>query len=188
MELNAINHLRRTAVRTLDMKTAVPAANGSVSSKPKTDSIALTKQSVDALKEQNQRLMALLRQDREPESPPALLEMLEPSGEAESDMLDAMGEKLKVMMRCQKIAARIMRGDKVPPQDEQYLMQNDPDGYKMAIAMRTPKKKPKEWKSVLEEEEKKTEENSGGESTQETSQTVEGASGSEGDTGSDSGE
>lgn len=186
MELNAINHLRHTAVRTLDMKTDVPAANGSVSSKPKTDSIALTEQSVAVLKEQSQRLMALLRQDREPESPPALQEMLEPSGEAESDMLDAMGEKLKVMIRCQKIAARIMRGDKVPPQDEQYLMQNDPDGYKMALAMRRPKRKPKEWDSVLEDEEKKTEENGSGEDT--TSQTAEGASGSGGDAPADGGE
>lgn len=60
---------------------------------------------------------------------------------------------MKTMQRCQKIAARIMRGDKVPPEDERYLMMNDPDGYKLAVAMRTPKRNPKKWKSVLEEEE-----------------------------------
>ena len=67
--------------------------------------------------------------------------------------LDALNEALKKMERCQKIASRIMRGDKVPPQDEMYLLDNDPDGYKLALACRTPKEKPKEWESVLKEEE-----------------------------------
>ena len=69
--------------------------------------------------------------------------------------LDALNESLKKMERCRKIASRIMRGDKVPPQDEMYLLDNDPDGYKLAIACRKPKEKPKEWESVLEEEESK---------------------------------
>lgn len=67
--------------------------------------------------------------------------------------LDALNEALKKMERCQKIASRIMRGDKVPPQDEMYLLDNDPDGYKLALACRQPKEKPKEWESVLKEEE-----------------------------------
>ena len=36
---------------------------------------------------------------------------------------------------CQ-IAASIMRGDRVPPEDMAYLMNNDPEGYKLAMAMR----------------------------------------------------
>ena len=40
--------------------------------------------------------------------------------------LDGLGEAMKTMEKCHKIAARIMRGDKVPPEDEQYLMKNDP--------------------------------------------------------------
>ena len=68
--------------------------------------------------------------------------------------LDCLNEALKVMERCQKIAARIIKGDKVPPQDERYLMENDPDGYKLALACRQPKEKPKEWESVLDEEDR----------------------------------
>ena len=41
-------------------------------------------------------------------------EQKEGQGKTEAD---AMAERLKVMERCQKIAARIMAGDKVPPQD-----------------------------------------------------------------------
>ena len=72
-----------------------------------------------------------------------------------SGELDALNESLKKMERCRKIASRIMRGDKVPPQDEMYLMDNDPDGYKLALACRQPKEKPKEWESVLKDEEDK---------------------------------
>ena len=48
-----------------------------------------------------------------------------------------------------------MAGDKVPPQDMQYLAENDSLGYKMAMAGRMlSKEKPKEWESVLEDDEK----------------------------------
>ncbi len=70
--------------------------------------------------------------------------------------LEALSKALKVMDKCQKIASRIMRGDKVPPQDEMYLLEQDPDGYKLALACRRPKEKPKEWKSVLDEEDRES--------------------------------
>lgn len=68
-------------------------------------------------------------------------------------MLDALAERLKVMQTCQKIASRIMAGDKVPPQDEMYLMQNDPTAYKLAMAARKIKKDPKGWESEADKEE-----------------------------------
>lgn len=68
--------------------------------------------------------------------------------------LDCLTKALKVMDKCRIIASRIVKGDKVPPQDEKYLMENDPEGYKLAMACRQPKEKPKEWKSVLDEEDR----------------------------------
>ena len=67
--------------------------------------------------------------------------------------LEMLSKSLDVMEKCRKIASRIIKGDKVPPQDEQFLMEADPEGYKLALACRVPKEKPKEWESVLEEEE-----------------------------------
>lgn len=67
--------------------------------------------------------------------------------------LEMLSKSLDVMEKCRKIASRIMKGDKVPPQDEQFLMESDPEGYKLALVCRAPKEKPKEWESVLEEEE-----------------------------------
>ena len=104
-------------------------------------------------------LQEVNRQDME-----ARRKLLE-SKQRKSGDLEAMSESLKVMDRCQKIASRIMKGDKVPPQDEMYLLDNDPDGYKLALACRVPKEKPKEWESVLEEEE---EDGSGGETADST--------------------
>lgn len=74
--------------------------------------------------------------------------------EASGSPLDAAVKTLKAMQQCQKIAARIRAGDKVPPEDEKFLQENDPAGYQLAIASRKPKKDPKEWDSVLEDEKK----------------------------------
>lgn len=77
--------------------------------------------------------------------------------------LDALTKSLKIMDKCRKIASRIIKGDKVPPQDERYLMENDPNGYKLALACRKPKENPKEWESVLDEEDREGRENGGAE-------------------------
>ena len=68
--------------------------------------------------------------------------------------LDALSEELDVQMKCLKIAMNIMKGKKVPPEDERYLMEHDPEGYKITIALRKPpKKNEKECESVLKDEE-----------------------------------
>lgn len=66
---------------------------------------------------------------------------------------DATTEKLKVVLRCQKIAAHIMKGDKMDPKDLQYLMEHDSKGYQMAMAMRKIKKDPDECDRITEDEE-----------------------------------
>ena len=85
----------------------------------------------------------------------------EDQGKTEDEML---AEDLKVKQRCQKIAARLMAGDKVPPKDMQYLAENDMQAYRLAMAARmmAPKKKPKEWESVLEDEEEQQSSQSSG--------------------------
>ena len=52
-----------------------------------------------------------------------------------------------------KISASIIKGDKVPLKDLKFLMENDPAGYKLAMALRKEKKDPEEVESVLEDEE-----------------------------------
>ena len=58
------------------------------------------------------------------------------------------------MRKCQKIAASIMKGNRVPPEDLEYLMKNDPDGYKLAMAMRRENPDPEDEKSVLDDEDR----------------------------------
>ena len=75
--------------------------------------------------------------------------------ETEEDKLDTMSEQLDVQMKCLKIAMNIMKGKKVPPEDERYLMENDPNGYKLAMSMKSMvKEDKKECKSVLDDEDK----------------------------------
>ena len=109
----------------------------------RSDRMTLSRQALAYLEEQNQQAQEQARLEAERKS----------GGKSEEEhALDLLKNSLK----CVKIAARIMAGDKVPPEDERYLMENDPEGYKMALAMRKPKKNPKEWKSVLEDEDRKS--------------------------------
>lgn len=73
-----------------------------------------------------------------------------------NDQAEAKAKELKIMSNCQKIAARLMRGDKVDPKDLQYLMEHDDKGYQLAMALRKPKKDPEESKRITEDEEEKT--------------------------------
>lgn len=119
-----------------------PAAGKAALPKARTDRTAWSQAALSFLQEAD-------RQDMEKRR-----KLLEAKQQSKGE-LDALSESLKKMERCRKIASRIMRGDKVPPQDEMYLMDNDPDGYKLALACRTPKEKPKEWESVLKDEDEK---------------------------------
>lgn len=129
MEITRLNRTAHTqTVPTPRRAISTPRRGGE-------DSLTLSQAALRYLEEQNKKLEEV-RQRRE-------------QGD---DMLDSMNKALKTMKRCQEIARRIMRGDKVPPQDEQYLMENDEESYKLALALRKPKKHPKEWDSVLEDE------------------------------------
>ena len=76
--------------------------------------------------------------------------------DAETAELDAKTQQLKTQMKCLEISMRMMKGKKVPPEDEQYLMENDPEGYRITMAMRKPPKKDEEeCESVLDDEDRK---------------------------------
>lgn len=142
MELTISGQRRRAVetVKTAPQAEKKPAGVRAGISKPRTDKASWSQAALSFLQEANRQDMEQRRK---------LLE----AKQQKNGELDALNEALKKMERCQKIASRIMRGDKVPPQDEMYLMDNDPDGYKLALACRKPKEKPKEWDSVLEDEE-----------------------------------
>ena len=132
-------------------------------SQPK-DSFSVSQAARDFIEDQKRRQAAQLEQARS---------MLE-KNEEDTDMLD---EQLKYMRTCQKIASRVMKGDKVPLKDLKYLMEHDPQLYKMAMTLRQipSGKKPKKWDSAIEDEEETTE--NGGE-TEEASGTSESGGGS----------
>lgn len=163
MEITFDNRLRRMEqlVRPDGTKKETAADAG----QPVTDALSpssLSQKTIEKLKEQGQRLKELLAQQAQQPEKPALWELDETEkGEDESGILE---EGLKAMRKCQEIASRIMRGDRVPPQDEAYLREHDPDGYKLALVMRQPKEDPEEWESVLDEEEASSE-STGGESS-----------------------
>lgn len=133
--------------------------------RPATDRLELSRQWVENMEAQSARLRALFPQtagEREGKDEGGLLGYME----TEEEKLDGLSEALDTQMKCLKIAMNMMKGKKVPPEDERYLMEHDPNGYKVAIAMKAlVKEDKKECKSVLDDEDKngdKTEESSDG--------------------------
>ncbi len=55
------------------------------------------------------------------------------------------------ILKCIKIASRIMKGDKVPGKDMNYLAEHQPEMFSAAIMFRDNNEKPKSHKSLLEE-------------------------------------
>jgi len=146
MELSVNGRLRRAARVTkapsqVEKKPA-GTSGGTVLERTRTDRTSWSQGALAFLRELNRQDMEKRQRELE-------------AKQRDSGDLEALSKALKTMEKCQKIASRIMRGDKVPPQDEMYLLEQDPDGYKLAIACRQPKEKPKEWKSVLDEEDRK---------------------------------
>lgn len=127
--------------------------------RPAADRVELSRQWADQMEEQSAQLRALLAQPGSgsgEKKSEGILDMLD-GGSEESEELDALSQQLKSQMKCLEIAMRIMKGKKVPPEDEQYLMENDPEGYKLAMAMRKPPKKDEEeCESVLDEEDRRS--------------------------------
>lgn len=149
MEVNTVRRQERIQRAAEAGLAAVPpeAAQAPVRSAG-ADRLTLSREAMARLEEQNRLFQERLDQDMQKKARERLGE--EDSGDG--GMLEALGRQLKVMQKCQKIASRIMAGDKVPPQDEMYLMQNDPTAYKLAMAARKIKKDPKEWESEADKE------------------------------------
>ncbi len=162
MELRSTREMRRNEQlnKALAKKAEVSGSSASAQAQPPlkkapADKLSLSRQALAFLEEQNRQAM-----EREQRRQSRMNDSLSSMESAKSE-LDAMGKKLKVMSKCQKIAASIMKGDRVPPEDLEYLMNNDPDGYKLAMAMRRHKKDPEDCESVLDEEDR----NGGGETS-----------------------
>lgn len=152
--------------------TSAPKAKAAESktdrtARPSTDRVELSRQWIESMEEQRAQAEAALLGGGKDKKSDGILGMLdEPT--AEEQEMDALAKELDVQMKCLKIAMNLMKGKKVPPEDEKYLMENDPKGYKIAIAMKAlVKEDKKECKSVLKDEDKNgeaSETSEGGES------------------------
>ena len=71
----------------------------------------------------------------------------------------SLGENpYEAMTKCLQIAMRIISGDTVPKKDEQFLLENEPGMYSNSMLLRRQKDDPKEFKTLLEDEEDDSEE------------------------------
>ncbi len=145
MELS-VNGRQRRAARVTNAapqteKKSTGISGGTVLKRPRSDRTSWSQGALNFLRELNRQDMERRRKELE-------------ARQKDSSGMETLSKSLKVMDKCQKIASRVMRGDKVPPQDEMYLMDKDPEGYKLALACRKPKEKPKEWESVLDGEDR----------------------------------
>lgn len=154
MELRTTRELRRNERLSKAMarkaEADAPAPAQPAQKQPPADKLTLSRQALSFLEEQNRKRLDLEREQRRQARMNNSLSQLENS----KGHLDRLDKALKVLSKCQKIAASIMKGNRVPPEDLRYLMENDPEGYKLAMAMRRQNPDPEDEKSVLDEEDK----------------------------------
>lgn len=104
--------------------------------KRSTDRLTLSKAALSFVQEQNR------------------LAWEERSGKKESSPLEALEKEQDTQNKLLKIAARLRKGDHVPPEDEAYLMKHDPSFYILTMAQRKENPHPQKWKSVLTDEDR----------------------------------
>ena len=68
---------------------------------------------------------------------------------------DAMKETMENQAKAIEIAGRIAKGGQVPPEDEAFLLENNPDMYKLAKLAAMHAQEHEKHKTVLEEKEQK---------------------------------
>ena len=171
MELRATREMRRNEQLSKTMAkradtTDVPAKAQPAPRQASADKVSLSQQALSWLEEQNQKRweQAMERERRRQDRMDGRISGLEEGAQE----LDALKKALDVLDKCLKIAASVRKGDKVPLEDLEYLQDNDPAGFALALAMRKEKKNPEEVESVLDEEDRNgaVQESGGGESPQ----------------------
>jgi len=80
------------------------------------------------------------------------LKWLEEQLEAARAQAQGAADRWEVIIKCLKIAMRIISGNIVPRADHRYLAKNDPELYSKAITMRMPKENPKKYKRISKDE------------------------------------
>ena len=162
MELRTTRELRRNAQidKIMGKKTETPDAPARTQApKEPADKLTLSRQAVAFVEEQSRKMWDEVREREQRRQ-----ERMDSAAQPASSELDLLSQGLRVLELCQKIAASIMKGNHVPPEDLKFLMENDPAGYRLAMAMRRNNPDPEEEESVLTDEDKngKSAEKAGG--------------------------
>ena len=152
MELRTTGELRRNVQtdKAMGRKTQTPDASAGSQApqrKEPVDKLTLSRQAVAFVEEQSRKMWDGIR-EREQQRQDRM------NAEPSSGELDLLSQGLRVLELCQKIAASIMKGNNVPPEDLKFLMENDPAGYRLAMAMRRHNPDPEDEESVLTDEDK----------------------------------
>ena len=117
MELRTTRELRRNAQvdQVMARKAATPAKAQTTQPKEPVDKFTLSRQAVAFVEEQSRKMWDGVR-EREQQRQSRM------NAEPSNDELDLLDQGLKVLEMCRKIAASIMKGDNVPPEDLKFLM------------------------------------------------------------------
>ena len=155
MELYTTRELRRSTQINKITGQKAEAADGPTQArtsqqKEPVDKLTLSRQALAFAQEQSRKMWDAA-QEREQRRQSRMDAGISAAESAKGE-LDLLSKGLKVLELCQKIAASIMKGNRVPPEDLEFLMKNDPDGYRLAMAMRRQNPDPEDEESALPDE------------------------------------
>ena len=154
MELRTTREMRRTVQldKVMDRKAetrGAPAGDRTAQRKEPVDKLTLSRQAVAFVEEQSRKMWDGVREREQRRQ-----DRMDSAAKPASGELDLLSNGLRILELCEKIAASIMKGNHVPPEDLKFLMENDPAGYRLAMAMRRHNPDPEDEESVLTDEDK----------------------------------
>ena len=100
--------------------------------------------------------------DKKPSAPKVRREITPEEVQAQKESIEAAAKGFQILIKCVRIAFRIIRGDNVPMQDNKLLAENYPDMHFRAWSLRQVKQNPEDCESELEEEDEGTTVSDGG--------------------------
>lgn len=118
--------------------------------RPQSDSVTVSAEARRLLREEQEKKSLKEKQEARLTQGEGIREQIRQAQE----QADAQGEAMENHGKCMLIASRIMSGDKVPKEDEQFLIENNAELYMRAITMRVEKEDPREYDRLSEDKER----------------------------------
>lgn len=159
MSINKIDYGYKAPITYTPNKNT--AKNNAANTKaPNTDVFTITDDGKVGVKNKSAEKTGSVFSDKQQDKASSMLAQLEAFRKQMDESEENSKSSISDVSKAMKISRRIMNGDKVPLRDQKFLAEKFPDLYKNALLFKKHNPEPKKYKSCLDNEDEKTNDNS----------------------------